>query len=171
MVVEQAAAHKRIVFINVTGADLTKLPMFIIWLVICGAIALGIMAVADVSFLTAFAVAVLALMVNGVVAEIEDRAPGGFLNSDGTNTPRWLSVGSVVARSIGGVIVLATGIALFVMLPPQASPINTWVLRGSFLATSSLLALMLLYRKRARMLLWIAVVVLIIGVSFAFVVR
>ncbi len=35
------------------------------------------------SFWASFAIAVAALMINGLVAEVEDRLPGGFLNPGG----------------------------------------------------------------------------------------
>jgi len=38
---------------------------------------------AGMPFWVAFAIAVAALLVNGLMAEIEDRRPGGFLNPKG----------------------------------------------------------------------------------------
>lgn len=51
-----------------------------IWLCICGLAGLVAARFFQVSFWTAFAIAAGALLLNGVVAEIEDRRPGGFLN-------------------------------------------------------------------------------------------
>lgn len=43
-------------------------------------IALGIHAIFHLNLLVCLAIVVVAMLVNGIVAEIEDRRPGGFLN-------------------------------------------------------------------------------------------
>ena len=48
----------------------------------------------DVPLWIAASVALAALLINGLVATIEDDLPGGFNNPDGTTTPRY--IGSLV---------------------------------------------------------------------------
>lgn len=145
-----------------------RLFIFIIWLAFCSAIAFAAQLIFDVSFLMAFTLVTLALIANGVIAEIEDYLPGGFLNEDGSHTPRWLSIASLAARSVALLFIFICGINIIVMLPDQGSVLITWIFRVLFLVISVLLALMLLHRKRARMFLWMTIVIFTIGAGFAF---
>ncbi len=144
-----------------------SLPLFIVWLLICGLIAFGISAICNIPFSVLFGLIAFGLIANGVVAELEDRAAGGFLNPEGTTTPRWLPVVITIARSVGAALIFVIGVTLFFALPEQSSLASTWVLRGTIFLGSLLIALTLLCRKRVRLVVWTAVVVLLIGISFA----
>jgi len=57
-----------------------RLLYIVIWLLICvlaGSVATYFF---SLNFWVAFAITAAALILNGIVAEIEDRMPGGFLN-------------------------------------------------------------------------------------------
>jgi len=51
-----------------------------IWVVICSVVGIVAAYFFNVGFWLAFLITAAALLLNGVVAEIEDRRPGGFLN-------------------------------------------------------------------------------------------
>jgi hypothetical protein len=51
-----------------------------IWLFICGLAGLAAASFFGLNFWVTFSITAVALMLNGIVAEIEDRLPGGFLN-------------------------------------------------------------------------------------------
>ena len=144
-------------------------PIFIIWVLICGLLALGISVVLNVPFLMMFGLIGFGLITNSLIAEIEDRVDGGFLSPEGTATPRWVHVVSKIARSILGGAIFAMGIVLFFVLPEQSSRVCTWVLRGAIFLGSLFMALMLVYRKRARLMMWMAIAALPIGIGFALV--
>jgi hypothetical protein len=74
---------------------------FAIWLLAIAAVAWGGAALAGWSFLWVFAVAAIAIFVNGLFATLEDDLPGGFNNPDGTATPRYARVVGWVVRGIG----------------------------------------------------------------------
>ena len=60
-----------------------RLLYIVAWLAICGAVG-GIAAYGfHLSFWITFAITAAALVINGFVAELEDRMPGGFLNPRG----------------------------------------------------------------------------------------
>lgn len=58
----------------------TRLFYIVIWLLISGLAGLAAASIFGLSFWVMFAITGVALMLNGLVAEIEDRKPGGFLN-------------------------------------------------------------------------------------------
>jgi hypothetical protein len=59
------------------------------------------------SFLPVFGLAVVAVLVNGAVATLEDDLPGGFNNPDGTATPIYASRAVLVAKWGLGIVLLA----------------------------------------------------------------
>jgi len=60
-----------------------SLKEFVLSMLLTAALAALLALFAGMPFWVAFAIAVAALLVNGLVAEIEDRRPGGFLNPKG----------------------------------------------------------------------------------------
>lgn len=65
-----------------------KLPsintrLLVLWLVLCAAGGFLLAWLADMPFWGGAVVVAFALVINGVVAEVEDRAPDGFLNPPG----------------------------------------------------------------------------------------
>ena len=62
---------------------------FLIGLALVGAIALAASFVFGFGFLRAFVATLAALLINGLVATLEDDLPGGFNNPHGTDTPRY----------------------------------------------------------------------------------
>lgn len=57
-------------------------------------------------FWTTAAILAAAWLVNGVVAVVEDDAPGGFNNPDGTSTPSYVVVLKWVGRGIMGIAIV-----------------------------------------------------------------
>jgi hypothetical protein len=61
--------------------DIKRRLLYIaIWLLICGLAGLVAARFFDLGFWLIIAITAGALILNGVIAEIEDRSPGGFLN-------------------------------------------------------------------------------------------
>ena len=56
-----------------------RLLYMVVWISICGLAGLVAAHFFDLSFWVTFGITAAALVLNGVVAEIEDRATGGFL--------------------------------------------------------------------------------------------
>jgi hypothetical protein len=52
----------------------------IVWLAVAAVIGFAAQMVAHISFWIGFAIAAVSMFINGVIAEIEDRATGGFYN-------------------------------------------------------------------------------------------
>ena len=69
----------------------------------------------DFPFWIALVISLLALLVNGVVATVEDDLPGGFNNPDGTATPRYIRKLGFTVRlvSLGLVLVCAVMLILW----------------------------------------------------------
>ena len=63
-------------------------------------------------FWIAFSIAVVAVLVNGVFAALEDDLPGGSNNPDGTDTPKYVKTVAWSVRAVGIVCLLI--IAVFV---------------------------------------------------------
>ena len=57
-----------------------RLLYLLVWLLICGLAGLVAAMFFGLSFWVIFGITAGALLLNGIVAEIEDRRPGGFLN-------------------------------------------------------------------------------------------
>jgi hypothetical protein len=67
-----------------------------------------------------------AILLNGLVATVEDDLPGGFNNPEGTNTPRYINKLNALSGIV--VIALALGIATvgFFALPDPGTAILFW---------------------------------------------
>jgi hypothetical protein len=65
----------------------TWLAYSLAWLVICGLIGVLVTKYLGLSFWLGAGIAAAALVLNGLIAEIEDRAPGGLLHSDKSKNP------------------------------------------------------------------------------------
>jgi hypothetical protein len=57
-----------------------RLLYLLVWFLICGLAGLVAAIVFGLSFWVIFGITAGALLLNGIVAEMEDRRPGGFLN-------------------------------------------------------------------------------------------
>jgi hypothetical protein len=57
-----------------------RLLYIVIWLLISGLAGIAAASFFGLNFWVTFAITGVALMLNGLVAEIEDRMPGGFFN-------------------------------------------------------------------------------------------
>jgi hypothetical protein len=76
-------------------------------IVVCAGIAFVAVAVSmGVNVWLAVAIAVVALVANGLLAQLEDDVPGGFNNPDGANTPKYVKVVAWAVRGIGAVAVV-----------------------------------------------------------------
>jgi hypothetical protein len=60
-----------------------------------------------------FVIALVAFLVNGFVATVEDDLPGGFNNPDGTEAPAYMSTVAWIVRGIG---LVALAIIVFIMV-------------------------------------------------------
>lgn len=76
-------------------------------------IAAIISTVTGFSFVWIAVVVASALIINGLVATVEDDLPGGFNNPDGTDTPSYIAKLSIAVR---GFILLSTGLLVFVLV-------------------------------------------------------
>ena len=65
-----------------------------------------LVAVAKMEFWIAFGISALAVLANGAIANIEDDAPGGFNNPDGSATPAYVSRVFVMLKIFAGILVL-----------------------------------------------------------------
>ena len=74
--------------------------------------ATGISAFYGVTFWWAFAVLAVAILVNGLIATIEDDLPGGFNNPDGSATPRYAVAAGWGLRILGVLLLLLCVVAL-----------------------------------------------------------
>ena len=77
--------------------------------------ATGISALYGVRFWCAFAILAAAILVNGLVATIEDDLPGGFNNPDGSATPKYAVATIWAIRILGSLLLLlcVAALALF----------------------------------------------------------
>ncbi len=76
-------------------------------------IAAGINYFFGFSYWIAFAMAVGAIMINGVIATIEDDLPDGFNNPDGTDTPSYINK---ITWIIMGILLLIVGIMVVFLI-------------------------------------------------------
>lgn len=69
-------------------------------------------ALSDLPFWHAIAIALAALVINGLIATVEDDSPGGFNNPDGTATPRYVTVLTIIGRLLLIVFVVSCLVVL-----------------------------------------------------------
>ena len=74
------------------------------------AIAAGLNHWVSLGYWASFLIVGGAILVNGVVATVEDDLPGGFNNPDGTDTPRYISYFSWMGR---GLMLVVIGFCIF----------------------------------------------------------
>jgi|SRR5215831_19008121 len=72
----------------------------------------AVAALSKLSFWTAFAMSAVAIFANGLIATVEDDAPGGFNNPDGSATPAYVSRISIVLKVVAGVLALVVVVAV-----------------------------------------------------------
>jgi len=77
-----------------------------VWLGVVGLVGAGLSAISGISFWWAFLIVAVAILINGLVATLEDDLPGGFNNPDGTHTPRYAVITGWVVRGLGAVLIL-----------------------------------------------------------------
>jgi len=75
-------------------------------------LAAGLSAASGLKLWWAFGIVAGAVLVNGLVAMLEDDLPGGFNNPDGTHTPRYAVITAWTFRAIVGVFVVLCVVAL-----------------------------------------------------------
>ena len=75
-------------------------------LIVVALLAAAISAASGLKFWWAFLIVAGAVLINGLVATLEDDLPGGFNNPDGSDTPTYAVVASRVFRVLGVVLVL-----------------------------------------------------------------
>ena len=63
----------------------------VLFLIVSALLAAALSVWTDLPFLVAFPIIVFAILVNGLVATLEDDLPGGFNNPDGTATPPYVA--------------------------------------------------------------------------------
>ncbi len=83
-----------------------------------------------IGFVWAVVVAGLGIVVNGLVATVEDDLPGGFNNPDGTSTPAYARRVSEVGRWLGAVLAAATAASIFVATWSGSLPMGIGVVFG-----------------------------------------
>ena len=89
-------------------------------------VAAALSAWTDLRFIPAFAIVVVAVLVNGLLATVEDDLPGGFNNPDGSATPPYVAV----VRSTFAVLSLAcAGVAVWMAVISQDPPMR-WIAAG-----------------------------------------
>jgi hypothetical protein len=75
-------------------------------------VATGISALYGVKFWWAFAILAAAILVNGLIASIEDDLPGGFNNPDGSATPKFVVAAGWGVRILGLLLLVLCVVAL-----------------------------------------------------------
>ena len=90
---------------------LVEWRVFLPTIAVLAAIAFGASYLLGLSFLPVFVLTVAAVLVNGLVATLEDDLPGGFNNPDGTATPAYASRMAFAGRWVLGIALVAFGIA------------------------------------------------------------
>jgi hypothetical protein len=90
---------------------LVEWRVFLPTIAVLAAVALGASYLLGFSFLPVFVLTVAAVLVNGLLATLEDDLPGGFNNPDGTATPAYASRIALAGRWVLGVALVAFGIA------------------------------------------------------------
>ena len=108
--------------------DWTPLLIFSVVVVAAG---LGLARLSGLSIWTALAIAAGAILANGLVATLEDDLPGGFTNPDGSATPPYVRIVSLIGRS-AFVLALTACAAVFLLM---ASDAGWTTLRGMSMAS------------------------------------
>jgi hypothetical protein len=83
-----------------------------VWLFVVAMLAAVFAAISELRFWWAFLIVVVAILINGWAATLEDDLPGGFNNPDGTHTPKYAIVTGWIIRILGVVLVLSCLAAL-----------------------------------------------------------
>ena len=92
---------------------MVDIKLVVISLLIIFIVAAGISYFFGFSYWIAFAMAVGAIMINGVIATIEDDLPGGFNNPDGMHTPSYINK---ITWIIMGILLLTVGITVVLLI-------------------------------------------------------
>jgi hypothetical protein len=117
---------------------------------LAGGVALATSRLFDLAFLPVFLVVIGALIVNGLVATLEDDLPGGFENPDGTHTPRYARIVVRIGRWGLAALLWASG-ATFLALGISTGGRGAAATGiGGFLACV-LLSIVLLRRRRTTL--------------------
>jgi hypothetical protein len=115
-----------------------------------------------IGFVWALLIAIFAVLVNGVVATLEDDLPGGFNNPDGTSTPEYLDRVSRIGRRLGGLLASAVAVGVFTAAWRGTVPLVPGLLFG---LASVLLGLALVVRW--RVVQWTALLLVVIALGYA----
>ena len=95
-----------------TLAGMRKLVWPSVGVLLISLLAAGLSAASGLKLWWAFGIVAGAVLVNGLVAMLEDDLPGGFNNPDGTHTPRYAVITAWTFRAIVGVFVVLCVVAL-----------------------------------------------------------
>ena len=87
-----------------------------IFLLIVSLLAAALSAASGMRFWWAFVIVAVAMLVNGLVATLEDELPGGFNHPDGMSTPRYEYFAVWALRGIGAVLLLFCLVAFALFL-------------------------------------------------------
>jgi hypothetical protein len=109
----------------------------------------------------ALLIAAGAVLVNGLIATLEDDLPGGFNNPDGTVTPQYVLRGSRIARWTGSLLAFAVAVGVFIAARQGAMDMAPGLL---FALASMSLGLALISRR--RLFQWSAVVLVLVAFAF-----
>jgi len=142
--------------------------VFLPTMAVLGALAFVVSRFLGIPLLPTFAVLVAAVLVNGLVATLEDDLPGGFNNPDGTQTPPYAQTTGRIARWLLAGVLCAFALVFAVGgLNPEAETPVPFVVGVSLACV--LLALALL--RRSRQLLWLALLAAPTGIGLAALLR
>jgi hypothetical protein len=103
--------------------------------------------VSGLSFLAVAAIVTAAILINGLIATLEDDMPGGFNNPDGANTPRYALMLSSASKPLFTLFSLGAS-AVFVFLAYVASDTRQGVFFTSFAVATVLVYLAVAHRFR-----------------------
>ncbi len=92
---------------------MVDIKLVVISLLIIFIVVAGISYFFGVGYWIAFAMVVGAIMINGVIATIEDDLPGGFNNPDGTDTPSYIHK---ITWIVMGILLLIVGITVLLLI-------------------------------------------------------
>lgn len=83
-----------------------------VWLLVVAVLAAVVAAISGLRFWWAFLIVVVAILINGWAATLEDDLPGGFNSPDGTHAPRYAIVTGWIIRILGILLMLSCLAAL-----------------------------------------------------------